>query len=128
MADAAELGALAVVRPDLLDRDVEDVLAPRDDVTLEQELRDEEGVHDVVRRDHEADRLTDGQFDECDITLRELHLIEHSLVKNLAAIHHGRVKYPKALAEESGEAERQASSGSDVRIAAHRAGEVARQA
>ena len=55
----------------------------------------ESTVHQVM-----MDRLTDGQFDECDITLRELHVVEQSLVKNLAAIHHGRVKYPKAMADE----------------------------
>lgn len=40
-------------------------------------------------------RLQDGQFDECDLTLRELSLIEESLSKSLAAHHHGRIAYPK---------------------------------
>lgn len=47
-------------------------------------------VHQIL-----SDRLRDGQFDECDITLRELHLVEESLVKNLCGIYHGRVPYPK---------------------------------
>lgn len=43
------------------------------------------------------ERLTDRQFDDCDITLRELNLVEQSLVKSLCAIHHGRIKYPSKL-------------------------------
>jgi len=39
-------------------------------------------------------RLTDGQFDECDLTLRELCLIEDSIIKSIWALHHGRVAYP----------------------------------
>lgn len=52
--------------------------------------RIESTVHQVV-----MDRLTDGQFDECDITLRQLNIVEHSIVKSLGAIHHGRIKYPQ---------------------------------
>ncbi|MBU6387606.1 MAG: HDIG domain-containing protein, partial [Planctomycetes bacterium] len=39
-------------------------------------------------------KLLDGQFDECELTLVELDTIKQSLIKNLNAIHHGRVKYP----------------------------------
>ena len=39
-------------------------------------------------------RLMDGQFAECDLTLRDLGIIEETLVRTLAAIHHGRVAYP----------------------------------
>ena len=39
-------------------------------------------------------RLLDGQFDECGLTLSEVHKIGDSLVKSLTAIYHGRVKYP----------------------------------
>lgn len=52
--------------------------------------RIESTVHQVA-----MDRLIDGQFDECDITLRDLYIVEQSIVKSLGAIHHGRVKYPK---------------------------------
>lgn len=60
-------------------------------------------VHQIM-----TDRLHDGQFDECDITLRELHQVEDSLVKNLCGIYHGRVAYPKSreLTEEPREAVR----------------------
>jgi putative nucleotidyltransferase with HDIG domain len=52
--------------------------------------RIESVVHQVV-----MDRLNDGQFDECDITLRQIRLVEDSLVKSLCSIYHGRVAYPK---------------------------------
>ncbi len=51
--------------------------------------RIESTVHQVVMA-----RLTDGQFDNCDITLKDLRTIEQSIVKSLCAIHHGRIKYP----------------------------------
>jgi putative nucleotidyltransferase with HDIG domain len=41
-------------------------------------------------------RLLDGQFDECDLTMRELELIERSMMKTLLAIYHGRIAYPSA--------------------------------
>ncbi|MDD5459174.1 MAG: HDIG domain-containing protein [Phycisphaerae bacterium] len=49
---------------------------------------------EVVVHNMAMKRLQDGQFDECDITLRELSLIETSIAKSLAAHHHGRIAYP----------------------------------
>lgn len=46
-------------------------------------------VHDLSVK-----RLLDGQFSECDLTMRELSLVEKSLVRILQSIHHGRVAYP----------------------------------
>lgn len=46
-------------------------------------------VHDIALK-----RLLDGQFEECGLSLQELHTIEDSLVKSLTAVYHGRVKYP----------------------------------
>jgi len=40
-------------------------------------------------------RLQDGQFDECDLSLRELSQIEAGMAKVLAAHYHGRIAYPK---------------------------------
>ncbi len=54
--------------------------------------RIEAAVHQLVMK-----RLMDGQFSECDLTLRELGLIEESLVRTLAGVYHGRVGYPKPL-------------------------------
>ncbi|MDB5297814.1 MAG: putative rane protein, partial [Phycisphaerales bacterium] len=39
-------------------------------------------------------RLLDKQFDECDLTLKELDAIKRSLVRTLAGIYHGRIPYP----------------------------------
>jgi len=47
-------------------------------------------VHQVI-----MDRLNDGQFGDCDITLKELHTVEESVVKSLSTFYHGRVSYPK---------------------------------
>ena len=46
-------------------------------------------LHDIALK-----RLLDGQFEECGLSLQELHTIEDSLVKSLTAVYHGRVKYP----------------------------------
>jgi len=46
-------------------------------------------VHDLAMK-----RLLDGQFDECALTLQELHKVERSLTKTLSAVYHGRIKYP----------------------------------
>ncbi|RUL86197.1 HD family phosphohydrolase [Tautonia sociabilis] len=40
-------------------------------------------------------RLRDGQFDQCDLTLREIALVRESIIKSLIGIYHGRVKYPE---------------------------------
>ncbi len=47
-------------------------------------------VHNMAMK-----RLQDGQFDECELSLRELSQIEASLSKSLAAHYHGRIAYPK---------------------------------
>jgi len=38
-------------------------------------------------------KLLDGQFDECGLTLQQLRQVEDSLIKSLTAVYHGRVKY-----------------------------------
>ncbi len=53
-------------------------------------------------------RLQDGQFDECDISLRDLSLVEASMTKTLAAHYHGRIAYPKPAYEEPETAQTQA--------------------
>ncbi len=39
-------------------------------------------------------KMSDGQFDECGLTFRQLDRVRQSLVKSLTAIYHARVKYP----------------------------------
>lgn len=41
-----------------------------------------------------SDRLIDGQFDECDLTLRDLDRIRESLIHQLLAMYHRRIAYP----------------------------------
>jgi len=47
-------------------------------------------VSQIIRK-----RLADDQFDECDLTFRELATIERSLVKSLCSIYHARIVYPE---------------------------------
>ena len=51
---------------------------------------------DVRNMVHQSiiDKLLDGQFDECHITIAEWKVVEDSLVKSLASMYHNRVKYP----------------------------------
>ncbi len=65
---------------------VEGAVRSLSDVTL---AKVEIVVHNMAMR-----RLQDGQFDECDLTLRELSGIEAGMSKALAAHHHGRIAYP----------------------------------
>ncbi|HNY26480.1 MAG TPA: HDIG domain-containing protein [Candidatus Sumerlaeota bacterium] len=46
-------------------------------------------VHKIV-----TDKFADGQFDECDLTLRDLHVIRESFIKTLLGRFHHRVAYP----------------------------------
>ena len=41
-----------------------------------------------------VDKLNDGQFNECDITLKELEKVNVSLCETLAGIFHNRIEYP----------------------------------
>jgi putative nucleotidyltransferase with HDIG domain len=54
-------------------------------------------VHDLSMK-----RLLDGQFDECDLTFRDLELIERALTKTLLGIYHGRIAYPSTAGISSG--------------------------
>ena len=52
-------------------------------------IRLEQLVHKIA-----GSRLGDGQFDECNLTLRELHRIEEAVTKTVRAVYHARIKYP----------------------------------
>jgi cyclic-di-AMP phosphodiesterase PgpH len=52
-------------------------------------------------------RLMDGQFDDCELTLKQLQTIEDSISKTVASIYHGRVMYP-STAGLAGKEERRA--------------------
>jgi len=51
--------------------------------------RVEAQVHEIINS-----RLTDGQLDDCELTLREVHAVETSLIKSLCGMFHARVAYP----------------------------------
>ena len=68
--------------------------------------RIESQVHTMVQR-----RLMDGQLDLCNLTLREVHAIELSLIKSLCGIYHARIAYPTPQGEEPAAAELPAPNG-----------------
>lgn len=47
-------------------------------------------IHAIIQ-----DRLQDDQFDECDISIKELKIIEEVLGETLNGIFHSRIEYPK---------------------------------
>lgn len=47
------------------------------------------------------DRLDDGQFDECDLTLKELDTIAKTMKETLLGIFHSRIEYPSDLPKPS---------------------------
>ena len=58
------------------------------------ESRDEPAIRAMVHRIIN-ERLSDGQFDECDLTLRDLNRIEDAFVQQLLGMYHQRVAYPQ---------------------------------
>jgi putative nucleotidyltransferase with HDIG domain len=59
-------------------------------------------------------RLKDGQFDECDLTLRELTTIEDAIIKSIWALYHGRVAYPAADAAPAADDESTATAETKI--------------
>lgn len=55
-------------------------------------------VHELAMK-----RLLDGQFSDCDLTMRELEQIERAMTKTVVGIYHGRIAYP-SMASISGPA------------------------
>ena len=56
--------------------------------------RSRENVKQVVRK-IVNERMELGQFEDCEITLKELNIIIHTVVNNLTGIYHNRIEYPK---------------------------------
>jgi len=56
--------------------------------------RDEPAIRAMVTRIIE-ERLADGQFDECDLTLRDVERIKDAFVGQLLAMYHTRIAYPQ---------------------------------
>jgi membrane-associated HD superfamily phosphohydrolase len=71
--------------------------------------RDEPAIRAMVDRII-AERMEDGQFDECDLTLRDLEAIREAFVQQLLGMYHQRVAYPQSKIVEL-EARRAAAGG-----------------
>jgi membrane-associated HD superfamily phosphohydrolase len=50
----------------------------------------EEKIDEVIKK-----RFTEGELDECDLTLKDLTKIKIAFLKILVGIHHQRIKYPE---------------------------------
>lgn len=55
-----------------------------------------EGLIEKIIRE----RLEDGQFDECNLTLKDLNHIKNSFIKILGGMFHNRVEYPETVLKE----------------------------
>ena len=53
-----------------------------------------EAIETLVRK-IVADRLSDGQLNECDLTLKEIEIVTHALCETLKGIFHSRIEYPE---------------------------------
>ena len=71
--------------------------------------RDEPAIRAMVDRII-TDRMEDGQFDECDLTLRDIDTIAEAFVQQLLGMYHQRVAYPQSKVVEF-EARRAAGGG-----------------
>jgi cyclic-di-AMP phosphodiesterase PgpH len=56
--------------------------------------RDEPAIRAMVTRIID-ERIADGQFDECDLTLRDLERIKNAFVEQLLGMYHTRIAYPQ---------------------------------
>ena len=57
--------------------------------------RDEPAIRSMVARII-SDRMEDGQFDECDLTLRDISRAQEAFVSQLLGMYHQRVAYPQS--------------------------------
>jgi putative nucleotidyltransferase with HDIG domain len=71
--------------------------------------RDEPAIRAMVARII-SDRMEDGQFDECDLTLRDISRAQEAFVSQLLGMYHQRVAYPQNKVVEL-ESRRAASGG-----------------
>lgn len=66
-------------------------------------------------------RLIDGQFDECELTFRDLANVERALVKALNGIYHARIAYPQSDKKDAkGDAKAKISDTEKVELSADR--------
>ena len=60
--------------------------------------RSRENVKKVVRK-IVNERMQLGQFEDCEITLKEINIIIHTVVNHLTGVYHSRIEYPKVSLE-----------------------------
>ena len=71
--------------------------------------RDQPAIHAMVTRIID-ERISDGQFDECELTLRDLERIKTAFVEQLLGMYHTRIAYPQNTVVEL-ESRRAAAAG-----------------
>jgi putative nucleotidyltransferase with HDIG domain len=76
------------------------------------ESRDEPAIRAMVTRIID-ERITDGQFDECDLTFRDLERIKDAFVAQLLGMYHTRIAYPQNTVVELESRRTQAAGGGD---------------
>lgn len=59
-------------------------------------------------------KFTQGQLEECDLTLRDLHMIEESFLKILLGVFHSRVEYPTPVGRGTREPEEDETPGNGL--------------
>ena len=74
--------------------------------------RDEASIRAMVTRIIE-ERLADGQFDECDLTLRDLEKVREAFVGQLLGMYHERIAYPQNKVVELESRRAAAAAGGD---------------
>jgi cyclic-di-AMP phosphodiesterase PgpH len=60
--------------------------------------RSTEGIRDHVHRMVQA-FVRDGQLDECELSFRDLRLVEEAMANMVVSIYHARIEYPQPAAE-----------------------------
>jgi hypothetical protein len=75
--------------------------------------RDEAAIRAMVSRIID-ERLNDGQFDECDLTLRDVERIREAFVAQLLGMYHQRIAYPESKVVELESRRAAAGGGSAV--------------
>ncbi len=74
--------------------------------------RDEAAIRAMVTRIIE-ERISDGQFDECELTFRDLDKIKDAFVEQLLGMYHTRIAYPQNTVVELESRRAAAGGGSD---------------
>jgi putative nucleotidyltransferase with HDIG domain len=72
--------------------------------------RDEPAIRAMVTRIIE-ERTNDGQFDECDLTMRDMERIREAFVEQLLGMYHTRIAYPQNTVVELESRRQQAAGG-----------------